>query len=92
MRELEEIINEAYDNLRIYKERMKVFHEKNIVTKSFESSQKVLMYDSRLHLFLGKLHSNWIGPFIVKKSFPYGVVEIENTTNGEVFKVSGQRL
>ena len=36
--ELEEIRNEAYNNSRIYKERMMVFNENNIVRKSFEPS------------------------------------------------------
>ena len=92
MSELEEIINEAYNNSRIYKERIMVFHEKNIVRKYFAPSQKVLLYDSRLHFFPGKLRSRWTGPFIVKNSFPYGAVEIENIKNGNAFKVNGQRL
>jgi hypothetical protein len=55
LNELEEIQNEAYENARIYKERMKIFHDKNILHKTFEPSQKVLLYNSRLHLFPGKL-------------------------------------
>lgn len=92
LNELEEIRNEAYQNSRIYKERMKVFHDKNIVRKTFEPSQKVLLYNSRLHLFPGKLRSKWTGPFIVKTVYPHGAVEIENPSNGNIFKVNGQRL
>jgi hypothetical protein len=92
LNELEEIQNEAYENSRIYKERMKVFHDKNILRKSFEPSQKVLLYNSRLHLFPGKLRSRWTGPFIVKNVYPYGTVEIENPRNGNIFKVNGQLL
>jgi hypothetical protein len=92
LNELEEIRNEAYENSRIYKERMKVFHDKNILRKSFEPSQKVLLYNSRLHLFPGKLRSRWTGPFVVKNVYPYGTVEIENPQNGNIFKVNGQRL
>jgi hypothetical protein len=92
LNELEEIRNEAYENSRIYKERMKVFHDKNILRKSFEPLQKVLLYNSRLHLFPGKLRSRWTGPFVVKNVYPYGTVEIENPQNGNIFKVNGQRL
>ena len=92
LNELEEIRNDAYENSRIYKEKMKVFHDKHILRKSFEPSQKVLLYDSRLHLFPGKLRSRWTGPFIVKNVFLHGAVEIENPKNGNVFKVNGQRL
>ena len=90
--ELEEIKNESYENSRIYKDRMKVFHDKHIIRKSFEPSQKVLLYDSRLHLFPGKLRSKWTGPFIVKTVYPHGAIEIENPKNGNVFKVNGHRL
>ena len=36
--ELEEIWHDAYKSARIYKERIKVFHDKNILRKTFESS------------------------------------------------------
>ena len=71
---------------------LKLFHDKNIVRKTFEPHQKVLLYSSRLHIFPGKLHSRWTGPFIVKAVYPYGAVEIENLENGKIFKVNGQRL
>ena len=67
LNELEELINDAYENSIIIKVRTKVFHDKRIFCKTFEISQKVLLYNSRLHLFLGKLKSNWNGQFIVKK-------------------------
>lgn len=57
LNELEEIRNDAYENSRIYKERMKVFHDKKILRKTFELGQKVLLYNSKLHLFPGKLRS-----------------------------------
>ena len=60
--------------------------------KSFEIGQKVLLYNSRLHLFPGKLRSRWSGPFIVKFVYPHGAVDIENPKNNDVFKVNGQRL
>ncbi|KAH9696772.1 hypothetical protein KPL71_023323 [Citrus sinensis] len=49
--ELEEIRNDAYENAKIYKQRMKVFHDKQIMRKSFTPCQKVLLFNSRLHLF-----------------------------------------
>ena len=69
-----------------------LFYDKNIVRKTFEPHQKVLLYSSHLHIFPGKLCSRWTGPFIVKVVHPYGVVEIENPENGKLFKVNGQRL
>ncbi|KAH9723597.1 hypothetical protein KPL70_007175 [Citrus sinensis] len=90
--ELEEIRNDAYENAKIYKQRMKVFHDKHILRKVFTPGQKVLLYNSRWHLFPGKLRSRWSGPFIVRTVFPYGAIEIENPKNGDLFKVNGQRL
>ena len=92
LNELEELRRESYESSRIYKERLKSFHDKSITRKSFEPNQQVLLYSSRLHLFPGKLRSRWTGPFIVKVVHPYGAVEIENPANGHSFKVNGQRL
>ena len=65
MNELDELRRESYESLRIYKERLNLFHDKNIVRKTFEPHEKVLLYSSRLHIFPGKLHSRWTRPFIV---------------------------
>ena len=60
--------------------------------KTFEPHKKVLLYNSRLHMFPGKLRFRWTDPFIVKVVYPYGAVEIENPENGKTFKVIGHRL
>ena len=92
MNELRELRRESYESSRIYKERLKLFHDKTIVWKTFEPNQMVLLYNSRLHMFPGKLCSRWTGPFVVKVVYPYGAVEIENPKNGKSFKVNGQCL
>ena len=92
MNELDELLRESYESSQIYKERLKLFHDKTIVRKTFEPHQKLLLYSSCLHMFLGKLHSRWTGPFVVKVVYPYDAVEIENPKNGKTFKVNGQRL
>ena len=89
---LQEIRNDAYENSRIHKARIKEFHNKKILRKTFNVGQKVLLYNSWLHLFLGKLRSRWSGPFIVKHVYPYGAYDLENPKIGNVFKVNGHRL
>ncbi|XP_038717240.1 uncharacterized protein LOC120010521 [Tripterygium wilfordii] len=89
LNELEEIRNDAYENAKIYKERTKRYHDKTIQRKEFVVGMKVLLYNSRLTLFPGKLKSRWTGPFRVHKVFPHGAVEIENLSNGSIFKVWG---
>ncbi|KAL6342235.1 hypothetical protein AAG906_006853 [Vitis piasezkii] len=44
---------------------MKRWHDLLISNKEFRKGQRVLLYDSRLHIFPGKLKSRWIGPFII---------------------------
>ena len=92
LNELEELRRESYESSQIYKERLKMFHDKSIARKTFELNQKVLLYSSRLHMFPGKLRSRWIGSFIVKVVYPCGAVEIENPNSGKSFKLNGQRL
>jgi len=90
--ELKEIRNDAYENSRIHNARIKEFHEKKILRKTFNVGQKVLLYNSRLHLFPGKLRSRWSGPFILKYVYPYGACDIKNPKNDNVFKVNGHHL
>ena len=90
--ELEELRNDAYENSKIHKARTKAFHDKIILRKEFDVGQKVLLYNSRLHIYPGKLRSRWSGPFIVKCVYPHGAVDIENPRNVNIFKVNGQRL
>ena len=59
--------------------------------KEFHKGDFVLLYNSRLKLFPGKLKSKWSGLFKVVKVHPYGAIEISNN-KGEVFKVNGHRL
>ncbi|XP_062114777.1 uncharacterized protein LOC133826247 [Humulus lupulus] len=57
LNELDEFRNEAYENAMIYKEKSKAFHDKRIIRKDFQSGDKVLLFNSRLKLFPGKLKS-----------------------------------
>ena len=92
LNELDELRRESYESSQIYKEWLKLFHDKTIARKTFEPNQQIQLYSSRLHIFPGKLCSRWTGPFIVKVVYPYGAVEIENPDSGKSFKVNGQRL
>ncbi|CAL9020820.1 unnamed protein product [Prunus brigantina] len=89
---LEEIRQGAYDSSRIYKERTKAFHDSQILRKEFQPGQKVLLFNSRLKLFPGKLKSRWTGPYLVTQVFPHGAVQITNEAEGNTFKVNGHRL
>ena len=90
--ELEEIRQDAIDNSRLYKEKMKVVHDRLIHRKTFEPNQQVWLFDARLKLFPGKLRSKWTGPFRVVKPYSNGAVEIADLNTGHTFTVNGQRL
>ena len=48
----------------------------------------VLLFNSRLSLFPGKLKSKWTSPYLITQLFPHGVVKLENK-EGVRFKVNG---
>ena len=72
--------------------KIKIFHVKFIMRKTFVPRQKVLLYNYKLHLVPGKMKSRWTGPFIIKTVFLHGTVEISDTKNENNFKLNGQRL
>ncbi|KAK4721726.1 hypothetical protein R3W88_011959 [Solanum pinnatisectum] len=91
MNELDEFCLKAYESSALYKEKMKKYHDSKINKYEFFAGDLVLLFNSRLRLFLGKLKSKWIGPFKVTQVFPHGEVELEDK-EGSRFKVNGQRI
>lgn len=70
---------------------MKNYHDRRIEKRDYRASDWVLLFNSRLKLFPGKLKSKWSGPFKVSQVFPSGVMELESK-DGSLFKVNGQRI
>ena len=91
MNELDEFFLKAYESSALYKEKMKKYHDQKIEKREFMVGDLVLLFNSRLRLFLGKLKSKWTGPYLVTQLFPHGAVELE-TKEGVRFKVNGQRI
>ena len=91
LNELDEFRNEAYENARIYKEMEKAWHDKHITRKEFTVGQQVLLFNSRLKLFQGKLKSRWSGPFTVTKVFSHSGAEVTHPEKA-TFTVTTQRL
>jgi len=51
----------AYESSKLYKERMKAYHDKKkILKKEFYPGQSILLFNSRLRLFPRKLKSKWL--------------------------------
>ena len=70
---------------------MKKYHDQKIEKREFMVGDLVLLFNSRLRLFPGKLKAKWTGPYLVTELFPHGAVELE-TKEGVRFKVNGQRI
>ncbi|XP_070019781.1 uncharacterized protein [Nicotiana sylvestris] len=56
LHELEEFRFQAFESDRLYKCRMKLMHDKQILNRNFEPGELVLLYNSRLRLFPGTMH------------------------------------
>ncbi|XP_057745249.1 uncharacterized protein LOC130963115 [Arachis stenosperma] len=92
LNEFDEFRYLAYENARLYKEKTKLLHDRKIAIRAFEPRQRLLLYNSRLKFFSGKLKSRWSGPFVVTRASLYGHVEIQEQNSDKKFTVNGQRL
>jgi len=84
LHELEEFRLHAYENSKLYKLKTKRWHDKHIKSQIFEPVQKVLLFNSRLCLFPGKLKSKWSGPFQVVRMTNHGAVELQRGVNSVI--------
>jgi hypothetical protein len=84
--------NEAYENSRIFKEKVKEWHDRRILKREFHVGEKVLLYRSRLRSFAGKLLSKWEGPFIIEEVYRSGAIKIASLKDNTTQVVNGQRL
>nr|GEY18174.1 reverse transcriptase domain-containing protein [Tanacetum cinerariifolium] len=91
MNELNELRDQAYENSLIFKEKTNKIHDSKIKNRVFNVGDQVLLFNSRLKIFSGKLKTRWTRPFTVTQVFPYGTVELSQT-NGLNFKMNGHRL
>nr|GEV24010.1 reverse transcriptase domain-containing protein [Tanacetum cinerariifolium] len=91
LNELNELRDQAYENYVIYKERTKKLHDSKIKNRIFNVGDQVLLFNSRLKIFSGKLKTRWSGPFTITQVFPYGTIELSQP-NGPNFKVNGHRV
>ena len=89
---LDEWRSEAYENARLFKEKVKKWHDKRILKREFNIGDKVLLYRSCLRFFAGKLLSKWEGPFIVEDFYRSGAIKINTLDGDKPQVVNGQRL
>ncbi|XP_060178258.1 uncharacterized protein LOC132608213 [Lycium barbarum] len=88
--ELDEFQLKAYASSALYKTLMKHFYDK-ILQREFSIGDRVLLFNSRLRLFSGKLKSKWPGPFGITQVFSSGAIQFV-CPSGNKIKVNGQRV
>nr|GEV26449.1 reverse transcriptase domain-containing protein [Tanacetum cinerariifolium] len=91
LNELSELHDQAYENSVIYKERTKKLHDSKIKNRIFNVGDQVLLFNSRLKIFSGKLKTRWSGLFTITRVFPYGTIDLSQP-NGPNFKANGHRV
>ena len=89
---LDEWRAQAYENARLFKEKVKRWHDKRIQKREFNVGDYVLLYNSRLRFFAGKLLSKWEGPYVVEEVYRSGAIKINNTEGNCPRVVNGQRI
>ena len=76
----------------MFKEKVKRWHGKRTQKREFNVGDYVLLYNSRLRFFAGKLLSKWEGPYVVEEVYRSGAIKINNTEGNFPRVVNGQRI
>ncbi|GKB05239.1 reverse transcriptase domain-containing protein [Tanacetum coccineum] len=67
LNELNELRDHAYENSLIYKEKTKRIHDSKIKNRAFNVGDRVLLFNSRLKIFSGKLRRRWKWPTLIAR-------------------------
>nr|GEW05662.1 reverse transcriptase domain-containing protein [Tanacetum cinerariifolium] len=71
--------------------RTKKLYDSKIKNHIFNVGDQVLLFNSHLKIFSGKLKTRWSGPFTITQVFPYGTVELSQPDDPN-FKVNGHSV
>ena len=85
---LDEWRTQAYENAKLFKR----WHDKRIQKREFNVGDYVLLFNSRLRFFSGKLLSKWEGPYVIEDVYPSGAIKINNFEGINPKVVNGQRI
>ncbi|XP_070010539.1 uncharacterized protein [Nicotiana sylvestris] len=91
LNELDELRYHAYESSSLFKEKMKYLHDKYIWNKEFMVGDLVMLFNSRLRMFFGKLKSKWSCPFEIISVTPFSAMDLKKK-NHEIFRFNGHRV
>ena len=89
---LDEWRTQAYENAKLFKEKVKRWHDKRIQKREFNVGDYVLLFNSCLRFFAGKLLSKWEGPYVIEEVYHSGAIRINNFEGTSPRMVNGQRI
>ena len=91
---LEEAREEALQQTRKVQEKRKVVFDKKLPEENgITEGNMVLLYDSRHRNFPGKLHTRWMGPYLVDKIFDNGSLQLKDFQGNPLdTKTNGSRV
>nr|GEV35997.1 reverse transcriptase domain-containing protein [Tanacetum cinerariifolium] len=78
-------------NFDLKTERAKKLHDLKIKNRIFNVGDQVLLFNSCLKIFSGKLKSRWSGPFTITEVYLYCTAKLSHA-DGSNFKVNCHRL
>nr|GEU62793.1 hypothetical protein [Tanacetum cinerariifolium] len=84
-------LSTAYHPKTSGQERAKNLHDSKIKNRIFNVGDQVLLFNSFLKIFSGKLKTRWSGPFTITKVYTYGTAKLSHA-DGSNFKVNYHRL
>ena len=83
---------EVYESAKLFKEKVKRWHDKRIQKWEFKVGEHVLLYNSCFRFFAGKLLSKWEAPYIIEEVYRSGAIKISNSEGTNPRVVNGQRI
>jgi hypothetical protein len=82
----------TYENARMFKEKVKICHDRKIKRKEFIVGDQVLLYNSCFKFSAGKLASKGQGPLVIQEVYQSGAIQLHGDMKGKPHVVNGQRL
>ena len=69
----------------MFKEKVKRWHDKRIQKREFNVGDYVLLYNSRLRFFAGKLLSKWEGTYVIEEVYRSGAIKL-TTSKAQILR------
>src|SRR3954466_9456531 len=89
---LDEWRSDAYESAKMFKEKVKKWHDRRILKCEFNVGDKVLFFRSHFRFSPGKLLSRLEGPFHIEEVYRSRAIKINNFEGTKPQVGNGQRL